>query len=356
VRGGNFSFRLGEWKRVDSPGRALKDAILPYQAQGPSPVLFNLLEMLISAAKEITSVQDVLTGDAPAGNTPATTTLAMIEQGQKVMTAIFKRIHRAFGNELRILRRLNRDYLDEEEYFQLNEPEPQPKKGSDGQPIIGEDGQPVMEMVDAVQIGRQDYADDDLDVIPVSDPNQVSDMQKITRATAQMQMFNGDPLINQKKLREDMLVAMGARDIPVYFEVPPPSPDPKLMVEMGKLDIAKTDAESRRTTAQAGASKSFIDAAKGAAEIGLLPDAAWLAAHAVEESNEEDMNEPDNAGGVPGMGGEPADAGVPGAAPQPPVGADGGMGLGGARFPGEPGAGGGAGGIVPPEVPGGAPV
>jgi chaperonin GroES len=76
--------------------------------------------MLIEAAKEITSVQDVMTGEGQA-NQPATTTLALIEQGHKVMTAIFKRIHRAFGQELRILRRLNRDYLDEEEYFQLND-------------------------------------------------------------------------------------------------------------------------------------------------------------------------------------------------------------------------------------------
>jgi hypothetical protein len=98
---------------------------------GPSPVLFQPARDADRAAKEITSVQDVMTGEGQA-NQPATTTLALIEQGHKVMTAIFKRIHRAFGQELRILRRLNRDYLDEEEYFQLNDQAPHP--GPDGQP------------------------------------------------------------------------------------------------------------------------------------------------------------------------------------------------------------------------------
>lgn len=319
VRGGNFAFRsVGEWKRVDAGGMDLRAQIVPLALPGPSPVSIKLLEMLYQQAKDITSAQDVVAGRAPP-NQPATTTLALIEQAAQVRKGIFKRIWRAFGEDLRILCRLNRDYLDEEEYFQLNDQ-------------------------DAVQIGRQDYADEDLDVVPVADPSQISDTHRMARAEARFKMFNGDPLINQIALRQDILEAIGTKDTKRYFEVPPPQPDPKLLVEMGKLANEREKIANDRTRAQADASQKFADGATKLATINLLPDAATLAAHSVEESAEEDMNEPDQSGGVPGMAGPPPDAGVPGAAPQAPAAPDGGMGLG----PNDVGGGAGAGGPAGP--------
>jgi chaperonin GroES len=290
IRGGNFRFQLGEWKRVDSTGGPLRDNVLPVPAAGPSQALFNLLQMLISAAKEITAVQDVLTGQTTPNQT-ATTTLALIEQGQKVMTGIFKRIHRAFGQELRILRSLNRDYLDEEEYFQMNDSE------------------------EAVQIGRADYEDKDLDVVPVSDPGQVSDMQKMAKAEALMTQFNGDVLINQKQIREDFLVAVGAKDIPRYFEVPEPMPDPSLASK------AALDEQAAKEKA-AGAADRYMSAAEKAAMLGLDDDAAMLAGKATDD------NASTGPGGIPGMEGEPADDGVLSLPEGPQGGFDGGMGIG----------------------------
>lgn len=324
IRGGNFSFRLGEWKRVDVPGGApLKDNFMQMPAPGPSGVSFSLLEMLYQAARDITSSQDVVAGRA-SPNQPATTTLALIEQAGTVRKGIFKRIHRSFGQELRILRRLNRDYLDEEEYFQLNDAE------------------------EAVQIARTDYADEDLDVIPVSDPGQVSDMHKMARAEAMMQAFNGDPLINQRLLRENYLVAMGARDVKAFFEVPPPMPDPKALADAAKAETDRMDANSRRTTAQAAASEKVAGAAERLANLGLINDAATLAARAVEESAEEDMDEqhtlaPDGQGGVPGMEAAPSDGGILPVPEGAPAGLDGGMGEGFDGDPGAAGAGGSAG-------------
>lgn len=308
VRGGTMRFTLGEWKRVDTTGGPLRDNILPLTTNGPSPVLFNLLQMLIQAAKEITSVQDVMTGEGTT-NQPATTTLALIEQGHKVMSAIFKRIHRAFGQELRILRRLNRDYLDEEEYFQLHDEQ------------------------EAVQVGRADYADEDLDVIPVSDPNQVSDMQKIARASALFEMFNGDPLINQMKLRQNMLEGVGVRDVPAYFDVPKPMPDPKIA-----MDAEKSAAMARQ--ADATAAERLSGAAERLNNMGLLEDAA-VVAEAARALAEEGNAAPDGQGGVPGVVGEPGDAGVPGLSGEAPLGPDGGMGgwPDGLPSPGDPGAG-----------------
>jgi len=321
VRGGNFSFRLGEWKRADVPnGMNMRDAFFPMPAEGPSSTSFALLEMLYQAARDITSAQDVVAGRA-SPNQPATTTLALIEQASTVRKGIFKRIHRSFGQELRILRRLNRDYLDEEEYFQLNDAE------------------------QAVEIAREDYADEDLDVIPVSDPGQVSDMHKMARAEAMMQTFNGDPLINQKKIREDMLVAMGARDVKAYFEVPPPQPDPKMLEGMAKAETAAKDADSRAKTASATAAEKYTGAAERAANLGLMEDAATLAAKAVEEADGQ-PDPPDGQGPVPAMEGAPDDGGVLPVSEGPPIEPDAGMGAGDGGFP--PPGGAGAGGLVGP--------
>lgn len=320
IRGGNFSFRLGEWKRVDVPGGVpMRDNFYQMPATGPSTTSFALLEMLYQAARDITSAQDVVAGRA-SPNQPATTTLALIEQASTVRKGIFKRIHRSFGQELRILRRLNRDYLDEEEYFQLNDAE------------------------QAVEVARTDYADEDLDVIPVSDPGQVSDMHKMARAEAMMQTFNGDPLVNQRLIRENMLVAMGARDVKAYFDVPPPPPDPKALESEAKAAATVRDAESRAKTAEATAAEKYTGAAERAVNLGLIEDAATLAAKAVENPDAA-SDLPNGQGPVPAMEGPPDDAGVlpvPSGAPIPP---DDGMGGGAGGFApsGDAGAGGVAG-------------
>lgn len=324
VRGGNFAFRsVGEWKRVDTNGQDLRAQIVPLALPGPSPVSLSLLEMLYQQARDITSAQDVVAGRAPP-NQPATTTLALIEQAGQVRKGIFKRIWRAFGAELRILRRLNRDYLDEEEYFNLNDPVPE--MGEDGQPAIGQDGEPAM--TTTAKVGRDDYQDDDLDVIPVADPSQISDTHRMARAQAAYEMFNGNPLVNQEWLVKRMLEALGATDTKEAMKVPQPPPPPEVMKIVGELAIRKDEASTKRLTAQANAALALMNAAKAGVEIGLLPDAAILAGAAVEESQEEEINEPQQPGGIPGMAGSPPDAGVPELAGGEPPLPDAGMGPG----------------------------
>jgi chaperonin GroES len=316
VRGGNYKFTLGEFKRVDvQNGSALKDNFMPVPAAGPSAVSFSLLELLIQQARDIVSSQDVVSGRAPP-NQPATTTLALIEQAGMVKKGILKRIWRAFGQELRILRRLNRDFLDDEEYFQLNDP--QPEVGEDGQPVQGPDGQPQMTSV--AKIGREDYADEDLDVIPVADPNQISNAHKVARTQAMHEMFNGDPLINQKRLRQDELEALGATDIKSWLDVPQPPPPPEVLLGMAKEENAKAanaikadEARTKLIEARASAVQKFADAALKFAQAGLLEDAADTAGEAMKIIGEDENAEADHGpGGIPGMEGPAPDAGVPG--------------------------------------------
>jgi chaperonin GroES len=315
IRGGSMPFRIGEWKRVEVVNNApLRDNVFRLEHPGPSPVLFQLLGMLIESAKEITAVQDVMTGEGTA-NQPATTTLALIEQGHKVMTAIFKRIHRAFGGELGILFHLNRDYLDDEEYFLLND---------------GDQAQ---------QIAREDYDDSDLDVIPVSDPNVVTDMQKLMRSEAEWASFNGDPLVNQLELRKRRMEVLGTADPKTMLTVPAPAPDPKMLVEAMKEARAKVESMAKTRSLDAAAAASLMAAAQTAYDLGLMNDAASLAAAANDLGGMADDDS--GAGGVPAMEGQPPDAGVPvdpqGPAPAP----DGSMGPGpatdaGAASPGGP--------------------
>lgn len=311
IRSGDLKFRLGEWKRVDVTGGTLRENIVPLNLPGPSAVLFNLLEMLIGAAKEITAVQDVLTGSAPNANTPATTTLAQIEQATKVMTAIFKRIHRAFGQELRILFSLNRDFLDDKAYYALTD-------------------QPG-------EVGRADYQDKDIDVVPVSDPTMVNDAQKAAKAQALM-VFMGNPLVNQQELVKRYLEATGQPNIDALLNKEPPPPDPKLLLDAASQenDRDKTMSEVRRNNASAA--QAITAAAETAQRMNLLDDTVALVGAAVKlatdaadmEDNGEPLGQPGNAGG---MEESPGNAGVP-ALPQGPTdGLDGGMGSGGGGEP-----------------------
>ena len=317
MRSGDLRFRLGEWKRLDVTGGTLRENVVPLNLPGPSAVLFNLLNLLIEQAKAITSVQDVLSGAAVSSTTPATTVLAQIEQATKVMTAIFKRIHRSFGNELLILFGLNRDYLDERAYFNLSD-------------APGE-------------IGRADYEAEDIDVIPVSDPTMVNDAQKAMRAQALLP-FNGDPLTNQEVLRRRYFEGTGQPNVKELMTVPAPvpQPDPKMLIDAMK---ARNDRDGTLATA-AGA---LSGAAHTLAELGLAQDAAVLAGVATRVGESvnaptEKINGPSFDPAQPGANGPveaaPGDTGVLSLPQGPAPGPDVGMGLGAIDGGGGAGAGG----------------
>lgn len=85
IKGGKLTFEPNEWKFIDTPGSVLKDGIVPLPTKEPSMVLFQLLGLLIETGKTLSSVSETMTGEMPGQNTPATTVLAMIEQGLKVL-------------------------------------------------------------------------------------------------------------------------------------------------------------------------------------------------------------------------------------------------------------------------------
>lgn len=339
IKGGNMRFAPGEWKRVEgATAGPLRDNILPLQLPGPNATLFSLLGMLIEAVQNITSVSDILSGNQDTQTAP-TTALALIEQGQKVFTAIYQRIHRALGEEIRIMCGLNRDYLDEEEYFALHD-----TPGT---------------------IGRADYQDKDLDVIPVSDPRAINDRVKMAKAEVLM-TFNGDPLVNQVEIRKRSFEAAGIENPKALMEVPPMPPPPADVKLAAETDVLLQTAKADVRAKDAATAASLIAAAKGAYELGamlgnmemiafateMLADAQNLASAVVAASQGETNGQPpDGPGALPGMEGAPPDGGLPPIPDGLPGPVGGGMGGGlpddgqGAVDGGGPGGPGGLGGL-----------
>jgi chaperonin GroES len=247
--------------------------------------------MLIDAVKSITSVSDILSGNQDTQTAP-TTALALIEQGQKVFTAIYQRIHRALGQEAMAVFRLNRDYIDEEKYFAFGD--------------------------DAQSVGRADFEDKDLDIIPVSDPRAINDKVKLAKAQI-LQMFNGDPLVNQIEIRKRSFEAAGIEDIDALLEVPvppPPPPDPKAITDLmrAEAEVRAKDATTAKTLLEAAQLAYAIGAAIGDPNIQadaqrMLDEAIGLADKVSQKGQ---GNEPtDGTGPVSGMEGEPVDGGIP---------------------------------------------
>jgi hypothetical protein len=126
INAGSVRFMTGEYKVVTTQGRTLRENLVPLEMPGPNAVLFQLLQFLVEAAKDIGSIKEVLQGQLPGANVPGILGLAVIQQGLKVFNAIFKRIHRSLRQDFDKLFRLNRLYLPDEagfrigsEYFQI---------------------------------------------------------------------------------------------------------------------------------------------------------------------------------------------------------------------------------------------
>lgn len=245
MKGGPARFVPGQFNPVDNTGGKIAENIYHMQFPGPSAVLFELLGMLIEAGKDISSVKDILSGDDQDRNRTATATLALIEQGQKVFSAIYKRVHRALKQEFKKLYRLNKLYLQPEDYYRFQDEQ---------RPIY-----------------LEDYQGDDTDVAPVSDPTLVSDAQELTRAEALMK-FVGDQWIDQRLLREKYLRALKEEDIDeLLLKEPTPGPqDPAMVRAQAELERAKADIAAQRVEVNAMAEKAAAEMDKLAAQVADL--------------------------------------------------------------------------------------
>jgi hypothetical protein len=191
----------GEWRDVDAPGGRLQDAFLPLPYKEPSGTLTTLLGALVDSGKRFAATVENPTGDGNS-EAPVGTTVALMEKGQRVMSAIHKRLHYAQRTEFKILKRVFGEFLPAEYPYQV--------QGA------------------SENVFKQDF-DNSVDVIPVSDPNIFSMTQRITLAQTQLQMAQAAPQLHD--LRESyrkMYIALNIKDIdallPPEQEVPPRDP------------------------------------------------------------------------------------------------------------------------------------
>ena len=215
IKMGETRFQPGEWKAVNAVGDDLKKQIMPLPVREPSNVLFQLLDLLLKSGKELASVAEIFVGKMPGQNTPATTTMATIEQGMKVFTAVYKRIYRSLTKEFRKLYKLNRKYLNPKEYIAIIDKE----------------------------IQQSDYEGPEDDIIPGADPTAVSNQEKQAKAQAVMQLLNLGT-INPMWATQ---LYLEAHEIPNWQQgvmQPQPKQDPKVEAMKAKAQIDQEKAQN----------------------------------------------------------------------------------------------------------------
>ena len=158
----------GEFRDIDAPGGALRDALMPLPYKEPSGVLFSLLGLLVDSGKRFASIADMNIGDSNAAM-PVGTTVALLEKGTKVMSAIHKRLHYSQRTEFKILARVFGEFL----------PPVYPYETGSG----------------SKEIKLEDFSKK-VDVIPVSDPNIFSMSQRIVMAQELLTMVQSNPEIH----------------------------------------------------------------------------------------------------------------------------------------------------------------
>lgn len=225
IKGGDQTFSPGEWKTVNATGDDLRKGIVPLPTREPSNVLFQLLGMMIEGAQKLSSVTDMLMGENPGQNQPATTTMAVLEQGLKVFSSIHKRNHRALKKEFKKLYRLNRLYLDPRSYFEVLD--------------IGEEG--------AAEIFQNDYSPDITNIQPYSDPNVSSESQKLLKAQGLMELLQLGT-VNPTVVTQRILMAQEQDNVEEIMTMPEQQPDPEVLLQQEqqrKQDMKDMDESDR---------------------------------------------------------------------------------------------------------------
>ena len=185
----------GEFKDVDAPGGSLRDAFFPLPYKEPSATLLQLRGIVVGAGQRFAAIADMQVGD---GNQSAAvgTTIALLERGSRVMSAIHKRLYAGMKKEFKLLSKVVSQYLPPEYPYD----------------VVG--GARTIKQIDF---------DDKVDVLPVADPNIFSMAQRISMAQTELQLAQSNPQIhNLYNAYRKMYEAIGVKNIDQIL--PPPAP------------------------------------------------------------------------------------------------------------------------------------
>lgn len=261
-------FQPGEYKTVTASGDELRKAIYERTFPEPSTVLFQLLGMLMEAAKDIASVNDAITGDA-ARTAPVGTTLALIEQGQQVFNGIYKRIYRALREEFRLFSKCLAKYGGEkaaEEYARFCDVDPMmghnggPPMTAEGEEPAGLIAAPPQPAADPANLFAQDFATDDLDIRPVSDPSAVTKMQQMAKDQFALQFVGKGIYADDRAVVRQSLLDAGVEQAETWIPEQPPAPPQLSPVQIEQIarqmEALAAKAEKDRADAALATSKA----------------------------------------------------------------------------------------------------
>ena len=185
----------GEWRDVDAPGGTLKDSFMNLPYKEPSTVLMTLLNTVVQAGQRFASIADNQVGDGNQ-NAAVGTTVALLERGSRVMSAIHKRLYSALKEEFKLLAKI----------FSTSLPPEYP-----------------YDVVGAQRTIKAADFDDRIDILPVADPNIFSQTQRISIAQTELQLAMSNPKMhNLYECFRSMYVALGVKDVDRVL--PPPQP------------------------------------------------------------------------------------------------------------------------------------
>ena len=185
----------GEFRDVDAPGGSLREGLIPLPYKEPSSTLFQLLGFCVEAGSRFAAVADQKVGDAAQAGAPVGTTMALMERGARVMSAIHKRLHYAQKIEFKLLAKIFSESLDPQYPYEVG--------------------------TDQIQGLKQSDFSKDIDIIPISDPNIFSMAQRVTLAQTQLQLAQADPAShNMYEAYRRMYQSLGVKDIDVLLPVP----------------------------------------------------------------------------------------------------------------------------------------
>ncbi len=199
IRDHDEPLQPGEFRDVDVTGTSIKESLLPLPYKEPSATLFQLLGFAVDAGKSFAAIADMKMGEGNEQN-PVGTTLALIERGTKVMSAIHKRLHYAQKIEFKLLSKVFSIYLPPQYPYMV---------------------------VGGNQMIKQADFDERVDVLPVSDPNIFSMAQRVTLAQQQLQLASAAPqLHNLREAYRRMYDAMGVDNVEAILKPDPGMPEP----------------------------------------------------------------------------------------------------------------------------------
>jgi chaperonin GroES len=234
---------LGKFTQLEiPPSTDIRSQIMPLPFKEPSQVLFSLLGLLIEAGKETGFVTQALMGDSQGQNVPATTMLAIIEQGTRAFKPMVQKLYHSLKKEFKMMFHLYGKYSTQDRFIRYSDTN--------------------------IQISQQIFNEDELDIIPVADPTQSSEAHRFIKLQALQQLMQ-TPLMNvlnpqamAMRIFKDLQI-----DKPEELIAPPqpPQPDPKMeelkmkqQVAMSKLDLEKQKGEREQVLIQIETMKTQI--------------------------------------------------------------------------------------------------